>query len=177
MITRFKVNGFKSLMDVNIALGPFTCIAGANAVGKSNLFDALVFLSHLADNTIIQAAKSVRSDQQRYSDVRDIFYKRGEEYYPAILFEIDMIIPQAAEDDLGQKAKAAITTVKYVLELSLNNDPKEEPIQIRREELIPISTIEAKSSLLFNFEQEWFSSSVIGRRPPPNRSFLRMAKR
>ncbi|NJK82768.1 MAG: hypothetical protein HC912_02110 [Saprospiraceae bacterium] len=30
-------------MDVDIQFGPFTCIAGANATGKSNLFDAIPF--------------------------------------------------------------------------------------------------------------------------------------
>lgn len=44
MLTRLKVNGFKNLVDVDILFGPFTCVAGANAVGKSNLFDAIRFL-------------------------------------------------------------------------------------------------------------------------------------
>jgi AAA15 family ATPase/GTPase len=38
MLTRLRVNGFKNLIDVDLHFGPFTCIAGANAVGKSNLF-------------------------------------------------------------------------------------------------------------------------------------------
>ena len=41
MLTRFKVNGFKNLVAVDLRFGPFTCIAGANGVGKSNLFDAI----------------------------------------------------------------------------------------------------------------------------------------
>ena len=43
MLTRLKVNGFKNLVDVDVYFGPFTCVAGANAVGKSNLFDAIHF--------------------------------------------------------------------------------------------------------------------------------------
>ncbi len=39
MLTGLKVSGFKNLMDVDIRFSPFTCIAGANGVGKSNLFD------------------------------------------------------------------------------------------------------------------------------------------
>ena len=39
MLTRFKVSGFKNLVDTDVRFGPFTCIAGANGVGKSNLFD------------------------------------------------------------------------------------------------------------------------------------------
>ena len=49
MLTRFEVSGFKNLNDVVVEFGPFTCVAGPNAVGKSNLFDAIRFLSGLAD--------------------------------------------------------------------------------------------------------------------------------
>jgi predicted ATPase len=38
MLTRLKVSGFKNLVDVDIRFGPFTCVAGTNGVGKSNLF-------------------------------------------------------------------------------------------------------------------------------------------
>ncbi|MBM3262563.1 MAG: AAA family ATPase [candidate division Zixibacteria bacterium] len=56
MLTRLKVSGFKNLVDVEVRFGPFTCIAGANGVGKSNLFDAILFLSALADRSLIEAA-------------------------------------------------------------------------------------------------------------------------
>jgi AAA15 family ATPase/GTPase len=62
MLTRLKVTGFKNLVDVDIYFSPFTCIAGANGVGKSNLFDAIKFLSALADHTLIEAALSIRDE-------------------------------------------------------------------------------------------------------------------
>jgi AAA15 family ATPase/GTPase len=43
MLVRLRVTGFKNLADVDIPFGPFTCIAGPNAAGKSNLFDAIIF--------------------------------------------------------------------------------------------------------------------------------------
>ena len=43
MLTRLKVDGFKNLVGVDVRFGPFTCIAGANGIGKSNLFDAIHF--------------------------------------------------------------------------------------------------------------------------------------
>ena len=60
MLTRLKISGFKNLVDVDLHFGPFTCIAGANGVGKSNLFDAIMFLSALADKPLLDAAKSDR---------------------------------------------------------------------------------------------------------------------
>ncbi|MBC8139699.1 MAG: AAA family ATPase, partial [Fibrella sp.] len=59
MLTRFKVSGFKNLVDVDVRFGPFTCIAGANGVGKSNLFDAIKFLGLTGKDTLRGAALSV----------------------------------------------------------------------------------------------------------------------
>ncbi len=47
MLTRLQINGFKNLVDVDVRFGPFTCIAGPNGVGKSNVFDAIQFLAEL----------------------------------------------------------------------------------------------------------------------------------
>ena len=41
MLTRLRIEGFKNLRDVDLHFGPFTCIAGRDGVGKSNLFDAV----------------------------------------------------------------------------------------------------------------------------------------
>lgn len=48
MITRIEIDGFKSFKDFSVDLAPLTVIAGPNASGKSNLFDALRLLSGLA---------------------------------------------------------------------------------------------------------------------------------
>ena len=60
MLTRLKVDGFKNLVGADIRFGPFTCIAGANGVGKSNLFDAIRFLSLTANYSLLEAALRVR---------------------------------------------------------------------------------------------------------------------
>ena len=121
MITRIKIDGFKSLLNAELFLGPFTCIVGANAVGKSNFFDAIIFLSHLADKTILEAAKSIRSEEQKHSNIRDIFFKSGEKQYNQILFEVDLLVPRSAEDDLGQVATTSTTSLRYKLVLRYNS--------------------------------------------------------
>ncbi|GBL34864.1 hypothetical protein EMGBS15_04590 [Filimonas sp.] len=165
MITRIKIDGFKSLLDTELYFGPFTCIAGANAVGKSNFFDALMFLSKLADNSVIQAAKSIRSENQRHSNIRDIFFKSGKEYYDRIYFEVDMLVPKTAEDDLGQMAEATITSLRYTLTLQLNDENSEkEPIEIIKEELLPNKLMETKQHIFFSANKNWIKSVLLGRR-------------
>ena len=121
MITRIKIDGFKSLINTQLYFGPFTCIIGANAIGKSNFFDALVFLSNLADKTLIEAAKSVRSEKQN-SNIKDIFFRDRDMSYDTMSFEVDMIIPKEGYDDLGQKAYASTTAVRYKLQLCSTNN-------------------------------------------------------
>ena len=47
MLKKLRIKGFKSLRDVEINLAPLTVLFGPNAVGKSNLIDALQVLSRL----------------------------------------------------------------------------------------------------------------------------------
>src|SRR4051812_22133464 len=105
MLTRLKVSGFKNLVGVDVRFGPFTCIAGVNAVGKSNLFDAIQFLSVLADRPLMEAALSVRDEGGRSSDLRGIFHRVGDRFDETMRFEAEMIIPRNGHDDLGQRAE------------------------------------------------------------------------
>lgn len=165
MITRIKINGFKSLLNTELYLGPFTCIAGANAVGKSNFFDAIMFLSSIADNTILHAAKSIRSENEKHSNIKDIFFKSGTHYFETMTFEIDMLISKEAEDDLGQLAAASITSLSYVLELRLNDEVSEkQPIEIVKEELKPITLTDMKKNIFFDKNNDWVNSVLSGRR-------------
>ena len=66
MLTRLEVNGFKNLVDFSVDFGPFTCITGPAGVGKSNLFDAIRFLSLLTEHTINDAALNIRGSRLRH---------------------------------------------------------------------------------------------------------------
>src|SRR5437660_8432577 len=118
MLTRLKVSGFKNLIDVDVRFGPFTCVAGVNAVGKSNLFDAIRFLSSLADRTLIDAALSVRDEVGKTADLRSLFHCVGNEHESKMSFEAEMIVPREGLDDLGQKAIAATTFLRYHITLA-----------------------------------------------------------
>ncbi len=56
MLTRFRVQGFKSLLDVEMELAPLVVLMGPNAAGKSNLLEALLLLSRLATEQTLSAA-------------------------------------------------------------------------------------------------------------------------
>ncbi|HLK61601.1 MAG TPA: AAA family ATPase [Chthonomonadaceae bacterium] len=165
MLTRLKVNGFKNLMNVDVRFGPFTCIAGANGVGKSNLFDAIHFLSALADQTLIDAALSVRT-----GTVRSLFHRIGDEYASEMSFEAEMIVPQEGIDDLGQEAKASITFLRYSLVLAYRMSDSRRSLgslEILKEELTHITLGDANKHLLFPHSLEWRKSAVVGVRRSP----------
>ncbi len=48
MLKRIKIQGYKSLADVEVHLGHLAVLIGPNASGKSNFLDALQLLSRIA---------------------------------------------------------------------------------------------------------------------------------
>lgn len=178
MLTRLKVSGFKNLVDVDVRFGPFTCIAGANGVGKSNLFDAIRFLSALADRPFVDAALSVRSDDGQTGDVRHIFHRVGDRYDGEMSFEVEMIVPAEGRDDLGQSAKATVTFLRYSLKLAYRKDEYNDAlgqafyqalgqIELISESLLQINPGEASDHLLFDHSPSWRKSAVRGKRKLP----------
>jgi len=167
MLTRLKVSGFKNLVDVDVRFGPFTCIAGVNGVGKSNLFDAIRFLSALADRPLIDAASSDRDTGGRTSDVRSLFHRVGDEYDREMSFEVEMIVPSKGVDDLGQEASATSTFLRYSLVLAYRENLTNGslgPLEIQKEQLAHIPKGEAKENLYFTHSPAWRKSSVKSRR-------------
>ena len=168
MLTRLKVSGFKNLMDVDIRFSPFTCIAGANGVGKSNLFDAIQFLSALSEKSLIEAARSIRDEEGRTSDVRSLFHRVGDEYDTEMSFEAEMIIAkQGIVDDLGQEAKASSTFLRYTLIIAYRHDQSfTKPLgslEILKEELIRITKSDISKNLIFDYSPQWINHLFISR--------------
>lgn len=182
MLTRLKVSGFKNLVDVDVRFGPFTCIAGANGAGKSNLFDAIRFLSALADSSFVDAALSVRSEDGQNGDVRHLFHRVGDKHDDEMSFDVEMIVPAEGRDDLGQMAEATITFLRYSLKLAYRKDDYnpslDHPvvqafnqalgqIELISESLFQINLSEAPDHLLFDHAPAWRRSAVKGKRKSP----------
>ncbi len=167
MLTRLRIKGFKSLWDVDVHFGPFTCIAGPNAVGKSNLFDAIQFLSHLASDTFLNAALSVRAQSDLTGNAKDLFHRWKDLYEKRIFMSAEMIIPSEGTDSLGQTAVASITFVRYELELEFSESSGTSGLGMIRlisEKLEPISKGSAAKTLRFpHSATKWRNSVVVGK--------------
>jgi len=56
MLKRMRIDGYKSLMGVDVSLKPLTVLFGPNAAGKSNFLDALQLLSRIATSRTLKDA-------------------------------------------------------------------------------------------------------------------------
>ena len=117
MLTRLEVNGFKNLVDFRLDFGPYTCIAGPNGVGKSNIFDAIQFLSLLTECTISQAALQVRNSGEDTGDIADLFFRGSDEPSKRLEFAVEMIVDRKVTDDFGREAEASSSFLRYELAL------------------------------------------------------------
>ena len=56
MLKRIKIQGYKSLVDLEVHLNPLSLLFGPNAGGKSNFLDALQLLSRIAESRTLKNA-------------------------------------------------------------------------------------------------------------------------
>lgn len=117
MITRLEVDGFKNLIGFSVDFAPYTCIAGPNGVGKSNVFDAIRFLALLADHTLTEAALLVRGSGVEAGEVTDLFWSDGLTRRHEFTIAAEMIIDPSVLDDFGRPAEATSTYLRYELRI------------------------------------------------------------
>lgn len=122
MLTRLEVDGFKNLLGFSAEFGPFTCIAGANAVGKSNLFDAIEFLSLLASHRLNEAASKIRAVSGSAGTGRDLLWTNGKERAQKMSFAVEMIADGIVFDEtLNHPVGPSGRHLRYELELGYEN--------------------------------------------------------
>lgn len=115
MLLALRIKNFKSIRNSEVRFGALTCVVGHNGVGKSNLFDAVHFLSLLADRDIHQAATEVRrSSEGSYSPLDLVF---GRNVDNSIQLSADMIVPLDNVDDFGQESRPSTTLLTYTVRL------------------------------------------------------------
>ncbi|MCP2326629.1 putative ATPase [Hamadaea flava] len=165
MLTRLEVQGFKNLLDVSVDFGPFTCIAGANGMGKSNVFDVIEFLSYLATDTLVESSQRVRgSSGMRGGDPRDLFWDGYRDHDRVIRLAAEMVVPREVEDDLGAPARATTTFLRYEVSLGYERPTGEGSVgrlSLLSEELRHIRRGEAAKFLKFPHSAKRFRSAVV----------------
>ena len=168
MLTRLEVNGFKNLVDFSLDFGPYTCIAGPNGVGKSNIFDAIQFLSLLTERTINQAALQVRNSGEDTGDIADLFFKGAKESSSLLEFAAEMIVDRKVTDDFGRDAEASSSFLRY--EVAFHFEPPSPSagplggLVLEKEDLRHITTGQASRHLKFPHGRMFRENVVYNRR-------------
>lgn len=109
MLTRIEINGFKAFRNFALDFRPFQVFIGANGVGKTNLFDAIALLSHLAgDHSLTEAFSAARGE------IVEIFSlnndgSRAEKMEIAVEFLLD----RSSTDANGKKFTPTNTRFRY----------------------------------------------------------------
>jgi predicted ATPase len=112
MLTYIKITGFKSFHNFEMEFTPFTLIAGANASGKSNVFDALRLLSRLAETDL----KTAFSEQR--GNPSELFTQYGEQgYAKEIYLSVELLVDRKIKDNWGGVAQLNHTRLRYELKL------------------------------------------------------------
>lgn len=110
MITKIEIDGFKSFQNFEMEFTPFTVIAGTNASGKSNLFDALRLLQTLTEEDLRTAFSSERGEPI------ELFTQYGENSYAdKISINVEMLINKRITDNWGVEAELKYTRLRYEL--------------------------------------------------------------
>ncbi|MDQ1293479.1 MAG: hypothetical protein QG608_1360 [Actinomycetota bacterium] len=123
MLTRLRVDGFKNLLDFDMEFGPYTCLAGPNAAGKSNIFDAIEFLSLLADHPFAEAAHGLRAAGLPSGDPEALFWQSGSESATRLRLATEMLVAPEVEDDFGRRGEPTARFLSYEVELEHVSSP------------------------------------------------------
>lgn len=111
MITRIEIDGFKTFADFRIDLGPFTAVVGPNASGKSNLFDAIKLLSHLASGDVRSAMTELRGEPD------ELFRKTISSSSTKMKFAVEVLLPPLGEDQFGRRFEIRAQRLRYEVSL------------------------------------------------------------
>jgi len=163
MLVALEVENFKSIREARLRLGAVTCLIGHNGTGKSNLFDAIGFLSSLADRSLCEAAGQVRRAGDRSLSPLDLVFQRDPQR--CIRFSADMIVPLEVEDDFGLPAKPSITLLTYGL--TLKYLPESDRLVVASESLERVKLGDFKRFTRFVSTPAFHRSVARGRRHGP----------
>ncbi len=162
MLTRIEIDGFKTFKNFAVDLFPFQVILGPNAVGKSNLFDALRLLSRLAEVDLYEAFQDMRGEPH------EMFSKVSESRSAAeMTFSADVLIDPVVHDPWGVEVRAKHTRIRYSLTLARRQGTNGvERLYVTSESASPI--LERQDAWVKRFAHKALKDAYVkrGRRAP-----------
>lgn len=117
MITRIEIDGFKTFQRFSADLKPFMAVIGPNATGKSNLFDALKFLSRLAQVDVRQAMQELRGEPE------ELFRQTSTGHQTIMAFAVEVLLPVRGVDDFGAGFETPAQRLRYEITIEMRDNP------------------------------------------------------
>ncbi len=113
MITKIEIDGFKTFSKFQMEFAPLTIIAGTNASGKSNLFDAMQLLSLIVDIDLKTAFSMQRGNAS------ELFTQYGNDSSATEMsFGIELLLDKTIKDKFGGTAVLKYTRLRYEIKIS-----------------------------------------------------------
>jgi predicted ATPase len=164
MITYIKINGFKSFHNFEMTFTPLTIIAGTNASGKSNLFDALKLLSKLAETDNI---KKTFTKEQRGEFVELFTQYDDGKYAEEMTFTVEMLVNKNVRDAWGNSSSLKYTRLRYELAIRrFTNNFGLDDIEVIHENLVKLDHKDDKWIHIIpqDNREQWRPKVVTGKR-------------
>lgn len=142
MITKIEIDGFKSFSNFQMEFTPLTVIAGTNASGKSNLFDALQLLASLSSADL----RSAFSQKGLRGEVTELFTLYQEDAsVSSMKFAVELLVDRTVRDNWGGEAVIKTPRLRYELVISRKpNGRGFEELVVEHEALSKINTEDDK---------------------------------
>jgi len=142
VITRIEIDGFKTFDGFALDLRPFTAVVGPNASGKSNLFDAIRFVSRLAQTDIREAMQELRGRPE------ELFRRTSAGRSDRMTFVVEVLLEPRGVDPFGTSFDLRTQRVRYELEIAVRTgaDRRLEGVYVQREQCLPIRRKEDRAS-------------------------------
>ena len=142
MITRIEIDGFKTFDRFTLDLRPFTAVVGPNASGKSNLFDAIKFVSRLAQTDIREAMQELRGRPE------ELFRRTSAGASDRMAFAFEVLLEPDGVDPFGEPFVLRTQRLRYELEIAMRTgaDRRLEGVYVQHEQCLPIRRKEDRAS-------------------------------
>ncbi|GEO82433.1 AAA family ATPase [Pararhodospirillum oryzae] len=124
MLTRIEIDGFKTFEHFAVDVSPFGVMIGPSNAGKSNLFDALRFLSLLSRHDVPAAMRGLRGRPE------ELFRRTADGATDVLCLAVEVLLPLRGTDDFGTPYELEAQRLRYEVTLTQHRDPGGQPREV-----------------------------------------------